>query len=294
VSPFGDWYRQTPPLPLDDSTADRILAGKVSPDDAPPGYAGLAGLAEDLTVPAMATELAAETAVVEVMRVASAPHNPKIANRRTAVLAKRFTAKIAAIALVGTFGLGWAAAAAAGALPGQGGAAHHGRTGPSGGTVTANTPTAGTRSAPARTTAKPHTPPKPAQRTDPTVTTSPPSTVAGTKGGDEPGDSATENETDDESTSTTISTSTTMPTSTTTPSRECDNEESASTPAAACGDDDETTSTTMPTSTTTPSRECDDGEGPSTPSATCGEHESDQESSTTSTTVSPGPGGGGD
>ena len=173
MSPFGDWYRQTPQVPLDDSTADRILAGKVSPDDAPPGYAGLAGLAEDLTVPAMATELVGETAVVEAMQAASAPHNPKIAHRRTAVLAKRFTAKIAAIALVGTFGLGWAAAAAAGALPGQGGAAHHGRTGPSAGTVTAHTPTPGTRSAPAAATTKPRTQPKPAQRTDPTATTSP-------------------------------------------------------------------------------------------------------------------------
>jgi hypothetical protein len=246
----------------------------------------LAGLAEDLTVPAMATELAAETAVVEAIRAVSAPHHPKIANRRTAVLAKRFTARIAAVALVGTFGLGWAAAAAAGALPGQGGAAHHGRTGPSGGTVTAKTPAAGTRSAPAAATSKPHTQPEPAQRTDPTVTTSPPTTVAGTQGSDDQGDSATENENEDQPTSTT------MPTSTTTPSRECDDQESVSTPSATCGDDDESTSTTMPTSTTTPSRECDDQEGPSTPSATCGEHES--EPSTTSTTVSPGPGAGGD
>jgi hypothetical protein len=288
VSPFGDWYRQTPQVPLDDSTADRILAGKVCPDDAPPGYAGLASLAEDLTMSAMATELVAENAVVEAMRGAAAPHNPKIANRRKAVLAKRLTAKIAAIALVGTFGLGWAAAAAAGALPGQGGAAHHGRTGPSGGTVTANTPTASTRSAPAAATTEPHTQPKPAQRTDPTVTTSPPSTVAGTEGRDDQGDVATETENEDQPTSTT------MPTSTTTPSRECDDEESVSTPSATCGDDDESTSTTMPTSTTTPSRECDDQEGPPTTSATCGEHESDQEHSTTSTTVSPGPGGGGD
>jgi hypothetical protein len=288
VSPFGDWYTRTPQPPLDDSTADRILAGKVSPDDAPAGYAGLAALAGDLTIPAMATELAAETGVVEAMRAASAPDKPKIANRRTAVLAKRFTAKIAAIALVGTFGLGWAAAAAAGALPGQGGAAHHSPTGPSGGTLTANSRTAGTRSAPAATTTSPPTQPKPTHPTDPTVTTSPPTTVIGTKGSDDPGDSATENETDDESTSTTMSTSTT------TPSRECDDEESMSTPSATCGDDDESTSTTMPTSTTTPSRECDDQGSPSTPSATCDEHESDLEHSTTSTTVSPGPSGGGD
>jgi hypothetical protein len=291
MSSFGDWYRQTPHAPLDDSTADRILAGKVCPDDAPPGYAGLAVIAEDLTQPAMATELAGETVVVEAMRAVSTPHKPKIAKRRKAVLAKRLTAKIAAVALAGTFGLGWAAAAAAGALPGQGGAAHHGRTGPISGTRIANTRTASTRSAPAATTTKPHTRPQPAQRPDPTVTTSPPSTIAGTEGSNDQGDVATETENENED----QPTSTTMPTSTTTPSQQCDDQEGVSTPAATCGDDDESTSTTMPpASTTVPSSECDDQESPSTTSATCGEHESDQEDSTTSTTVSSGPDGGGD
>jgi hypothetical protein len=30
--------------PLDDDTADRLLAGRIGPDDAPPGYAGVTGV----------------------------------------------------------------------------------------------------------------------------------------------------------------------------------------------------------------------------------------------------------
>lgn len=117
MSPPHDWYVQMPYPSLDDTTADRILLGAAEPDDAAPGYAGLAALVRHVTEPAVPSELAAQGSVVEAMLEASVTPD----KRRT--LPKRvFTAKAVTIAAVATFGLGSAAAAAAGALPGQ---SHH-------------------------------------------------------------------------------------------------------------------------------------------------------------------------
>ena len=121
MSSFHDWYEQMPDPSLDETTADSLLLGKVPPADAPPGYAGLAALARHVTMAAGAPELAGESTVVESMVAASASADPqRMPIMRKALLAKNLlTAKVAAIAVVGTFGLGSAAAAAAGVLPGQ-------------------------------------------------------------------------------------------------------------------------------------------------------------------------------
>lgn len=121
MSSFHDWYEQMSDPSLDEPTADSILLGMVPPDDAPPGYAGLAALARHVTMAAGAPELAGESTVVELMVAASASADPqRMPTMRKALLAKKLlTAKVATVAVIGTFGLGSAAAAAAGVLPGQ-------------------------------------------------------------------------------------------------------------------------------------------------------------------------------
>jgi hypothetical protein len=102
-------------FPLDDATAERLLTGRLSPEDAPPGFAGLAGLVWAATGPADPAELASESQVVSaaVAAVHSASSNRPITRRRTSMLAKLLSAKVAAVAVTSAIG----AAAAAGTLP---------------------------------------------------------------------------------------------------------------------------------------------------------------------------------
>lgn len=104
-------------FPIDDHTADRLLAGTLSPEDAPPSYAGLARMIQAATGPATAAELAAEAAVVAagVEAVRSGPHAP--IPRRKSVLTKLLSAKVAGIAAGVVLGATTAAAAATGNLP---------------------------------------------------------------------------------------------------------------------------------------------------------------------------------
>ena len=96
-------------LAIDDSTADRLLAGQVRPDDAPPEYRAVAGLVAALTTAASTPASGDATAVVAAMRTASAART-----RRSGV--KRRMQLVTAGALGGALLLG--GLAGAGALPG--------------------------------------------------------------------------------------------------------------------------------------------------------------------------------
>lgn len=113
----GDMTR----IRIDGTTADRLLSGTMLPEDAPPQLAGVAGLLHTAAGPASASELAHEAAVVGMASaaVSCCPARQGVTSRRKTVLSKLLTAKVAALATIAAFGLGTAAAAAAGSLPGQ-------------------------------------------------------------------------------------------------------------------------------------------------------------------------------
>ena len=113
-----DRPRDASPPSLDDVTADRLLAGLIPPDDAPPGYAGVARLVIAAHRPPSAAELAdmdpAVRAALWVLRETATESLPFVARARRARLLVRtkVTALVFAGTLVGTSGM-----AAAGALP---------------------------------------------------------------------------------------------------------------------------------------------------------------------------------
>ncbi len=55
---------------LDDRTADRLLSGAVTSEDAPPGYTGVADLLHATRPEPAGTELAGEASTVASMRAA--------------------------------------------------------------------------------------------------------------------------------------------------------------------------------------------------------------------------------
>jgi hypothetical protein len=107
------------PVPLDLDTADRLLAGTVAPEDAPPGYANVARLLESAAAEATADELARETEVVAMVAAAvrSSSNIHSVSPRRFfvpfALSRPRITAAFVAVTLASTAGL-----ASAGSLPG--------------------------------------------------------------------------------------------------------------------------------------------------------------------------------
>ena len=106
-------------FPIDEPTAERLLWGLVAPEDAPPGYAGVAALVRDAAGPALPQELATEAAVITACALV-AEHagaaRPR-ATRPAAALARRLSARAAAIAAAVTVLGATAAAAATGSLP---------------------------------------------------------------------------------------------------------------------------------------------------------------------------------
>lgn len=114
-----------PPIdaPIDDRTADRILSGSVSPDDAPPGYEQVARVVRAAQAPASGAELANEQSVVSMAVAAisnpvQAPLGPG-SHRRRRMVSKLATVRAAAITAAAVLGAGAAAAAATGSLPTQ-------------------------------------------------------------------------------------------------------------------------------------------------------------------------------
>jgi hypothetical protein len=103
--------------PVDHDTVDRLLAGRLDPADAPPGYAAVARLLAAATAPAGRDELAGErAAVVEFLAVAHA-NPPTPSPRRAGMPSKLFRIKAAAAVIAAVLSLGGVAAAATGILP---------------------------------------------------------------------------------------------------------------------------------------------------------------------------------
>ena len=109
--------RSTPP-PVDHETADRLLAGRLDPADAPPGYAGVARLLAAATAPAGRDELAGEPAAVAAFLAVAHAHPPTPpVLRRARMPSKLLRAKAAAAVIAAVLSLGGVAAAATGLLP---------------------------------------------------------------------------------------------------------------------------------------------------------------------------------
>jgi hypothetical protein len=101
---------------------DDLLSGRLSPLDAPLPLRGVAALFEAAAGPAAPEELARRSQVVGAVTTevrSSLPHMRTGPARRRSMLSKVLTAKFAAAATAAAFGLGTAAAAATGSLPGQ-------------------------------------------------------------------------------------------------------------------------------------------------------------------------------
>jgi hypothetical protein len=105
------------PFALDPDTAERLLAGRLDPDDAPPGYAPVAALlaraASDQPATKERAGRAAALAAFAAVRTQS-PH-PSIP-QRWSVLTKLFTLKVVAATVIGVLAAG-GVAAATGNLP---------------------------------------------------------------------------------------------------------------------------------------------------------------------------------
>ncbi len=119
MTPWDDFEDEMRGLFLDRDTADRLVAGAVEPDDAPPGYAEVARLIRAAGAPPTPAEvIGEEQAVAAAARVASrtTPHSPVPLTRRSSVRSRFFRVKFAALVVAGTV-LGTTGLAAAGVLP---------------------------------------------------------------------------------------------------------------------------------------------------------------------------------
>jgi hypothetical protein len=114
MSFWSDLEYEVPPVVLDQDTAERLLAGAVAPEDAPPGYAGVARLLDAARAEPTAAEAASEPEIVATMAriVRSSVTTGSPPPRR------RFTRRTVAAGLVFAGLAGTAGLASAGALPG--------------------------------------------------------------------------------------------------------------------------------------------------------------------------------
>jgi hypothetical protein len=140
--------REAPPT-LDDETADRLLAGRLDPADAPPGYAAVANLVAAATAPATTEELDGEPEAVARFAATARSGSPTRASitRREGVPRRLLTVKAAAAVLAAVLSIG-GVAAAAGVFPAPARpAADHGRGSSGSGTATPGRSDATTTSA---------------------------------------------------------------------------------------------------------------------------------------------------
>lgn len=109
---------------LDHATADRLLSGQVAPDDAPPGFAGVALLVRTLAAPPTSGELVRETDAIALASAilrsransfAPPPPSRTVLNGHL-VRPRFFRTKIAALVVVGAL-IGTSGLAVAGVLP---------------------------------------------------------------------------------------------------------------------------------------------------------------------------------
>jgi hypothetical protein len=116
---WSDMESEMQPLPLDSDTADRLLAGLVAPEDAPPGYGRVVRILRVASAEASSEDLAREPETVAGMAVAlRLPVHPNAASSRRsfmpfALSRPRLTAAVLAAAFAASVGM-----ASAGSLPG--------------------------------------------------------------------------------------------------------------------------------------------------------------------------------
>jgi len=105
--------RGSPPT-LDDETADRLVAGRLDPADAPPGYAAVAKIVTAAAAPATTEELAGEPAAIARFAAAARSGFPTRASitRRAGVPRRPLTVKAAVAVLAAVLSIGGVAAAA--------------------------------------------------------------------------------------------------------------------------------------------------------------------------------------
>jgi hypothetical protein len=119
MTPWDDFQDEMRGPMLDQDTCDRLLAGLVHPDDAPPGYADVARVLRAAGAPSTAEEIARqEQAVAAAARIVShrPTHRTVPSTRRSAMRSRFFRAKVAGLVVAGTV-LGTTGLAAAGVLP---------------------------------------------------------------------------------------------------------------------------------------------------------------------------------
>ncbi|GAC1598258.1 MAG: hypothetical protein NVS3B21_23610 [Acidimicrobiales bacterium] len=98
--------------PLDDRTADRLLSGAVTSEDAPSGYAGVAALLQQARTGSAGGVLARDATTVAAMSSVVLAHPVPVSTPRgKTMLTKILTAKVAAAAAVGLLSATGAAAA---------------------------------------------------------------------------------------------------------------------------------------------------------------------------------------
>jgi hypothetical protein len=116
---WSDMDSEVQPLPLDTDTADRLLAGSVAPEDAPPGYGRVVLLLEAAAAEDSSEELAREPETVAAMEAAIRSHvhqdvaSPRRSFMPFALSRSRLAAALVAAAFAATVGM-----ASAGSLPG--------------------------------------------------------------------------------------------------------------------------------------------------------------------------------
>jgi hypothetical protein len=114
-----DWDYDMHGPAIDESTADRLLTGRLAPDDAPPGFVGLAAMIRAATGPATSAESKRDAAVIAAALVAVRSSQPmyRSASRRRSMLSKLLSAKVAGLVAGAVLGSTGVAAAATGNLP---------------------------------------------------------------------------------------------------------------------------------------------------------------------------------
>lgn len=116
---WSDGQSAMVPPDIDDRTVDRLLAGAVTSEDAPPGYDRVADLLQGARPQRSAGELVNEAAAVASMRAVileQAPTPAHSRSKRKPMITQLLTAKAAILG--GVLVLGTGAAAATGSLPG--------------------------------------------------------------------------------------------------------------------------------------------------------------------------------
>jgi hypothetical protein len=115
MSPWCDLESEMQRFPLDANTADRLLAGSVAPEDAPPGYGGVATFLAAVADSSRAESLPGESGAVALLAAVVRSSQTEITrpSRRSNLSRLKLATAFVTVALAGTTGLAFA-----GSLPG--------------------------------------------------------------------------------------------------------------------------------------------------------------------------------